>query len=55
MSVHAHMESLRTKHQQIDRALARETARPMPDDAKIAELKRQKLKLKDTLSRLTTH
>ena len=55
MSVQSHMDALRDKHTQLDRALAHEVSRPLPDEAKIASLKRQKLKLKDELSRLTTH
>jgi hypothetical protein len=36
----------------LDRKIEEELARPIADDLKIAELKRQKLRLKDEMERL---
>ena len=47
------VETLKAKHAALDAALQLEHTRPHPDDAAIAELKRQKLKLKDTIKGLT--
>lgn len=46
------VETLKAKHAALDQALQAETTRPHPDDNAIATLKRQKLKLKDTLKTL---
>lgn len=43
MSVMEHMESLKTKHHDLENLIEQEEARPRPDEAKINELKRQKL------------
>ena len=47
------VETLKAKHAALEAALQEETSRPHPDDVAIAELKRQKLKLKDTIKGLT--
>lgn len=41
-----HQTALETKHAALDRRIAEETQRPMPDPVLIAGLKKQKLKLK---------
>jgi hypothetical protein len=46
------VETLKAKHAALDAALQAENTRPHPDDSAIAELKRQKLKLKDTIKGL---
>jgi hypothetical protein len=46
------VETLKAKHAALDAALQAESTRPHPDDSAIAELKRQKLKLKDTIKGL---
>ena len=43
---------LSEKHRALDRKIEEELARPTADDLKIAELKRQKLRLKDEMERL---
>jgi hypothetical protein len=43
---------LSEKHRALDRKIEEEQARPIADDLKIAELKRQKLRLKDEIERL---
>ena len=49
MSLHEHVDSLRTKHAHLDRLIADEAHRPMPDQATISRLKREKLKLKEEI------
>ncbi len=46
-----HHAALETKHAVLDQRIADETHRPMPDTIVIAELKKQKLKLKEELAR----
>lgn len=45
----SHIHSLETKHAGLDRLIDEETRRPAPDAARIAKLKKEKLKIKDTL------
>ena len=52
MALDAHLVELSEKHRQLDRKIEEEMARPTADDLKIAELKRQKLRLKDEIERL---
>ena len=47
------IQLLQKKHFELDEALQREEARPMPDSLTIATLKRQKLAIKDELAQLT--
>ena len=47
-----HQQALETKHAALDRRIADETHRPMPDPAILSDLKRQKLKLKEALNGL---
>ncbi|CAK0774447.1 DUF465 domain-containing protein [Azospirillaceae bacterium] len=54
MSSEDRIESLRVKHKHVDDELRKETQRPLPDAAAIATLKREKLRLKDEISRLTS-
>ncbi len=52
MALDAHLMELSEKHRQLDRKIEEELSRPTADDLKIAELKRQKLRLKDEIQRL---
>jgi hypothetical protein len=52
MSSTQHAESLRAKHAAIDLQIQQEETRPKPDDMLIAELKRQKLRIKDEIASL---
>lgn len=52
MALDAHLEELSERHRALDRKIEEEMARPTADDLKIAELKRQKLRLKDEIERL---
>ena len=57
MSLEERVGALRNRHESLEQQLASESSRPHPDDAVIAKLKREKLKLKDEMARLqgTTH
>lgn len=48
----SHHAALETKHAGLDRRIADETHRPMPDPLVLAELKKQKLKLKEEIASL---
>lgn len=52
MGYDARIDSLRVKHAEIDEVLAVEARRPIPDPAMLADLKRQKLRIKDELQRI---
>ncbi|HUN11073.1 MAG TPA: DUF465 domain-containing protein [Rhabdaerophilum sp.] len=54
MSMTAHIAELERRHQALDRKIADELALPAKDSVKIAALKRQKLVIKDEISRLKT-
>jgi hypothetical protein len=47
-----HQQALETKHAALDRRIADETHRPLPDAAVITDLKRKKLRLKEEISGL---
>lgn len=51
MSLQDRIESLKARHAAIDSAIQMETRRPLPDDTQLADLKRQKLRIKDELLR----
>lgn len=53
MPLTEHIHALRTKHQTIDAELKLEAQRPAPDPTTITKLKREKLKLKDEIERLS--
>ena len=52
MALDAHLEELSERHRALDRKIEEEMGRPTADDLKIAELKRQKLRLRDEIERL---
>ena len=49
------IETLRARHADLDSQIDEETHRPHPDDIRVAELKREKLKLKDEITRLSVN
>lgn len=55
MSVEERIQSLKLRHTQLESELEQETHRPHPDDLHIAEIKRQKLRLKDEIANLRAH
>ena len=52
MTPDARLEELSEKHRALDRKIEEELASLASDDLKIAEWKRQKLRLKDEIERL---
>jgi hypothetical protein len=46
----AHVAALQAKHSGIDRRIADEIARPLPNMSMLATLKKQKLKIKEALT-----
>ncbi len=52
MSLEAHIGELRDKHRSLEAEIEDELAHPSSDDLRIAELKRQKLRIKDEIARL---
>lgn len=55
MSATDHIEALRKKHAELETELEDESSRPMPNTGAIADLKRQKLAIKDEIARLSDH
>ena len=47
-----HQAALESKHAVLDRRITEETLRPLPDATVLAGLKKQKLRLKEELTRL---
>jgi hypothetical protein len=52
MAVEDRIRSLRDKHADLDRAIIRETSHALPDEYKVTEWKREKLRIKDTIAEL---
>lgn len=46
----AHRSALEAKHAGLDRRIAEETQRPLPDQAMLHDLKKQKLRLKEEIA-----
>jgi hypothetical protein len=55
MAFEQRIESLRQKHVSIEQELQTETHRPHPDEDRLHRLKREKLKIKDEIARLSHH
>ncbi len=53
MSVSAHLEELKRKHEALSEQVAHEQRSPGSSDIDIAEMKKQKLKLKEEITRLS--
>lgn len=45
----AHFSALAAKHARLDRRIGSEQQRPLPDQAVLAQLKKEKLKIKEAL------
>ncbi len=52
MSLAAHIAELSEKHRVLEMKIREELARPGSDDTQIARLKKEKLRLKDEMSKL---
>ena len=44
------LDSLRSKHKSLEREIDEEVHRPLPDELHLAELKREKLRVKDQMA-----
>lgn len=55
MSLEERIEMLRSKHAALEAELNLENQRPLPDPATITRIKREKLRLKDEMMRLSHH
>jgi len=53
MTVASHLQELRKKHEHLSGVVEREQRAPGSDGVKIAELKKQKLRLKEEITRLS--
>lgn len=47
------VEELRIEHQSLEQQIVEENLRPHPDELRVSELKRQKLRIKDEIARLS--
>ncbi len=47
----AHFSALTAKHQVLDKRIAAESQRPLPDQILLADLKKQKLRVKEAMAR----
>ncbi len=52
MSVEQRIDTLKQRHAGIEARLHDEETRPLPDQIQVHKLKREKLKIKDEISRL---
>ena len=52
MDTQAEIAKLRSQHEELESAIDSERERPVPDGSVIANLKKQKLKIKDEIARL---
>lgn len=53
MSLHSHLLELRKKHESLSLAVEEAQRSPGTDDLTIADLKKQKLRLKEEITRLS--
>jgi len=53
MSLEERIEGLKAQHRDLETALEQEHGRPSPDAVVIAEMKKQKLRIKDEIAELT--
>lgn len=51
--IEPHIETLREKHARLEQVINEESARPHPDEVKLHEWKREKLKIKDAITTLS--
>ena len=55
MALNPHLADLESKHRALEDEISEALAHPSTDDAKIVELKRRKLQVKDEIARLQHH
>ncbi|MBI1272894.1 MAG: DUF465 domain-containing protein [Alphaproteobacteria bacterium] len=54
MSLVKRIETLRNRHSELDAILHDEEHRPLPDISRVHRFKREKLKIKDEITRLSS-
>ncbi|GAA4225645.1 YdcH family protein [Sagittula sp. NFXS13] len=54
MSLTSHLQELKRKHQSLSDAVERAQRSPGKDDLRIADMKKQKLRIKEQITRLST-
>jgi len=52
MAMDDRVESLKSKHAELENLIERENTRPSPDETLISDLKKQKLRIKDEITKL---
>ncbi|MEL6681475.1 MAG: YdcH family protein [Pseudomonadota bacterium] len=55
MSLSSHLQELKKKHQHLSDSVEMLQRSPATDDLEIAKLKKQKLMIKEEITRLSTH
>lgn len=53
MTIASHLQELKRKHETLSQMVEQEQRKPGVNDLRIADLKKQKLRLKEEISRLT--
>jgi hypothetical protein len=53
MPMQSHLVELQRRHDALDHEIAKEWAHPSVDEARLAELKRRKLQIKDEIAKLS--
>ncbi len=53
MSLNAHLDTLKKKHRDMSEAIEQAQRAPGSDDLKVADMKKQKMRLKEEITRLT--
>lgn len=54
MALNAHLETLKRKHQEMSEAVESAQRSPGVDDLQVAAMKKEKLRLKEEITRLTS-
>ena len=52
MTMEDRVESLKARHARLDQEIVDEAHRPLPDQVHITDLKKQKLRIKEEMSRM---
>ncbi len=52
MDADSRLDTLASRHADLEHAIEEETHRPLPDQLRVTQLKREKLRIKDEIARL---
>ena len=55
MECEARIDALTSKHHELEEAIEDETQRPLPNSLRLLQLKREKLRIKEEITRLRHH